>query len=136
MKIYRLFLFTFFSFSFIICNGQTKLSGKTYVAEVGATCKYGVGMIWTYQILEFKKDSVTVSYRVNASVASDRKEMYEHMYDHLKKTYKWKRSKNKLIIENYPEISKLTVQKSKIIGRDNIRMENMIFTEEVEQKAN
>jgi hypothetical protein len=136
MKIYRLFLFIFLSFSFISCNGQTKLSGKTYVAEVGATCKDGVGMIWTYQILEFKKDSVTVSYRVNASVASDRKEMYEHMYDYLKKTYKWKRSKNILTIENYPEISKLTIQKSKIIARYNERMENVIFTEEVEQKTN
>lgn len=122
------------SFWLINCNGQTKLAGKTFVAEVGATCKDmtdGGCMILTYRILEFKQDSVTISYRVKASCTpKERENGYEQMSDNLKKTYRWKIRKNILVIENCSEISQLTVQKSKIIGRDNEQMKNIIFTAE------
>lgn len=106
-------------FCFISCNGQTKLAGKTYVAKIGATCKDGIGMIYTSRILKFDKNTVTSFYKVTASVSPDLKEGYEHMYDHLTKTYKWKMKKGVLIFENCKEFGVLNIQNSKIIGQDN-----------------
>lgn len=127
--------------SFLFINGYAqKLANKTYIAEMGATCKDmtdGGCMIYTYRILEFKKDSVTVSYRVKANCTSkDRENGYEQMYDNLKKTYRWKSYKNILTLENFSEISNFTVDKSKIIGRDNERMRTILFTEVAGQKTN
>ena len=126
-KILTLLILTFW---FINCNGQTKLSGKTYVAAIGATCKDGIGMIYTSRILKFDKNTVTSSYKVTASVSPELKDGYEHMYDDLTKTYKWKINKNVLIIENCKELGELKIQKSKIIGRDNDGMTAIEFIEQ------
>jgi hypothetical protein len=119
----KAFTLIFLTFWLISCNGQTKLAGKTYVAEIGATCKDmtdGGCMIFTYRILEFKQDSVTISYRVKASCTpKERENGYEHMYDNLTKIYKWKINKDILIIENCKEFGKLKIQKSKLIGQDD-----------------
>lgn len=129
-NIIKLFsVLTFLTCFFTKVGAQTKLTGKTYVAEVGATCKDGVGMIWTYRILDFKKDSVVVSYRVKENIIPERKGMYEHMYDNLKKTYKWKNNNKIVSIENCKEFSKLTIQKSKLIGQDS-EMKPIVFEEE------
>lgn len=105
-------------------NAQTTLIGKRYITEAGETCKDGIGMLYTYRILDFKKDSVVIYYKVIADVISERKSMYEHMYDNLKKTYKWKVKKDVLIIDQCKEFSKMTIQKSTLISQ------NLIFNEE------
>lgn len=110
-------------------NAQASPMGKRYIAEVGATCKDGIGMLYTYRILDFKKDSVVISYKVLAEVIPERKEMYEHMYDNLEKTYKWKVKKGILIIDNCNEFNKMTIQKSTLINK-NIEMKPLVFKQE------
>ncbi len=105
-------------------NAQTTLIGKRYIAQVGETCKDGIGMLYTYRILDFKKDSVVIYYKVIAEVIPERKAMYEHMYDNLKKPYKWKVKKGILIIDNCKEFNKMTIQKSTLIGQ------NLVFNQE------
>lgn len=107
------------SFCFTSSYAQTKLAGKIYVAKIGETCKDGIGMIYTSRILKFDSNLVTSFYKVSASVSPELKEGYEHMYDHLIKTYKWETSNDVLIIENCKEFGILKIQKSKIIGLDN-----------------
>jgi hypothetical protein len=124
------FILIFLFFWLISCNGQTKLAGKTYVAEIGATCKDGIGMIYTSRILKFDKNTVTSSYKVIASVSPELKAGYEHMYDDLTKTYKWKINKDIIIIENCKELGNLKIQKSKLIGQDNDSMTAIEFIEQ------
>jgi hypothetical protein len=119
MNIYKFFIFIFLSFSNISCSGQNKLEGNTYIAEIRATCKDGIGMIYTSRILKFDKDIVTSSYKVVASVSPEFKDGYEHMYDSLTKVYKWKIEKDVLILENCKEFGGLKIHNSKIIGYDN-----------------
>ncbi|MDN3693892.1 hypothetical protein QWZ06_17175 [Chryseobacterium tructae] len=130
MNIYRLLILIFLPFLFINGNRQTKLEGKTYVAEIGATCKDGIGMIYTSRILKFDKNTVTSSYKVVASVSKERKNTYEQMYDNLTKVYKWKIEKNVLIFENCKEFGTLKIQNSKIIGYDNDWMKAIEFKEQ------
>ncbi|WP_160136954.1 hypothetical protein [Chryseobacterium sp. c4a] len=130
MNIYRLLILIFLPFLFINGNRQTKLEGKTYIAELPATCKDGIGMIYTSRILTFDKNTVTSSYKVVASVSKERKNTYEHMYDNLTKVYKWKIEKNVLIFENCKEYGMLKIQNSKIIGYDNDWMTAIEFKEQ------
>jgi hypothetical protein len=109
----------FISFCFTSSYAQTKLAGKIYIAEVGETCKDGIGMIYTSRILKFDSNLVTSYYKVYASVSPELKEGYEHMYDHLIKTYKWEIRNDILVFENCKEFGILKIQKSKIIGLDN-----------------
>jgi len=128
------YIFLLIVFTMIIAcqnsNAQTKLIGKTYVAEIGATCKDGIGMIYKYRILKFDKNTVTSSYKVFASVSPELKKGYEQMYDDLTKTYNWKIEKNALLIENCNEFSKMTIQKSRIVGYDNDWKQSIEFTEQ------
>ena len=128
----NLFLLTIFVL-IIACqntDAQTKLIGKTYIAEIGATCKDGIGMIYKYRILKFDKNTVTSSYKVVASVAPERRKGYESMYDDLTKTYQWKTEKDILLIENCKEFSKMKIQKSRIIGYDNDWKQAIEFVEQ------
>ncbi|HEX8015617.1 MAG TPA: hypothetical protein VF465_10325 [Flavobacterium sp.] len=53
----QVFAIIFSFFLFINGYGQMKFANKTYVVEMGATCKDmtdGGCMIYTYRILEFK----------------------------------------------------------------------------------
>lgn len=118
------------SFMFISCNGQVELNGKTYVAKIGETCKDGIGMIYTSRILKFDKSTVTSSYKVIASVSPERKYGYEHMYDSLTKTYKWRIDKGNLIIENGKELEKMKILNTKLIGYDNNWNRQIEFTEQ------
>ena len=111
-------------------DAQTKITGKTYIAEIEATCKDGIGMIYKYRILKFDKNTVTISYKVFASVAPERKKGYEGMYDYLTKTYQWKVEKDILLIENCKEFSKMKIYKSKIIGYDNDWNQPIEFVEQ------
>jgi len=111
-------------------NAQRKLIGKTYVAEIGATCKDGIGMIYKYRILKFDKNTVTSSYKVVASVSPELKKRYEQMYDDLTKTYNWKIEKDVLLIKNCNEFSKMTIQKSRIVGYDNDWKQSIEFAEQ------
>ena len=129
MKIYRLALFILLCCAVTSCTAQTKPTGKTYTAEVAATCKDGVGMIWIYCVLEFTKDSVTISYRVEESVIEARKGTYVHMYDHLKKTCRWKSTDNRLTIEHCNEFRNWKLQESTITA-ENSEKKQIVFTEE------
>jgi len=124
----------FFVLTILACvsgevSAQTKLTGKTFISEAGATCRDGIGMIYTYRILDFKNDSVIVSYRVVESVIPEKIGMYEHMYDNLKKIFKWNVNKNILTIENCKEFNKMTIQESTLISQDG-EMKPIIFEEE------
>ena len=120
------------SFSLISCNRQTKLEGKTYVAEIKQTCKEGIGSLFISRVLKFDRNIVTSSYKVVASlseVSQERKNGYENMYDNLTKTYKWRIDKGVLILENDKDLGKFKIQKSKLIGYDNDWMMAIEFTE-------
>ena len=72
-KISIIFIFFFNASS----NGQSQLTGRMYKAEISASCKEmsdGGCMIYSYCILEFKKNIVTVSYSTKAYCSPEEKE--------------------------------------------------------------
>jgi len=123
-----------FLLSIIGINVQNDLTGKNFKALVGETCKYmtdGGCMIYTYRFLNFKKDSVVVSYEVIASCTpKERESNYNHMYDNLTKTYKWSANSNTITIIGLDEYGKLTLQNSKLIGEDKLTKRYIEFNEE------
>lgn len=115
----------------ISCDQPTRLEGKIYIAEIQQTCKDGVGSLFISRILKFNKNTATSFYKVVASVSPERKKSYEHMYENLTKTYKWRISKDILIIENGKELVEFKIQKSKLTGYDNDWKKAIEFTEQV-----
>ncbi|OQP46821.1 hypothetical protein A4H97_04670 [Niastella yeongjuensis] len=109
-------------------KAQTKLTNKTFKAEIGQLCKDELGTIYTYCLLNFKKDSVTVSTSVIADVPPEKKDIYEHADDNSAKVYKWKAHNNLLSIIDCKEYSQLTIKKSQLVY--HITSGDIIFTEE------
>jgi len=116
----------------ILVNTQVDPTGKTYSAKVNETCKTmsdGGCMIYTYRVLNFKKDSVIVSYRVIAECSTKSLEKgYENMHNNLTKTYKWTLKNETINIEGFDEYGTLSIANSKLIGKDNIE-----FIEEIKK---
>lgn len=130
MIIYQKLLFIFLFFLNVNCTKDLKLHSKTYVAKTGTTCKDGIGVIYTYRVLKFNQKTVTISFRVIASVADNLKDRYEHMYDHLTKRYNFKIDDKIVIIENCNDFGKLKIEKSKLLFRDKNSKQEIHFIEE------
>src|SRR5687768_17354951 len=96
-------------------KAQTKLTNKTFKAQTGQLCKDGLGTIYTYCLLNFKKDSVIVSHSVIADVLPEKKDRYEDAYDNSAQVYKWKVQKNLLSIIGCKEYSQLTMKNSQLV---------------------
>ncbi len=133
MIIYQKLLFIFLFFLNTNYNKEINLNGKTFVAKTGMTCKDGIGMIYTYRVIKFNQKTVTISYRVIASVADNLKDQYQHMYDHLTKTYNWKIDNNIVIIENCNDFGKLKIEKSKLLFSDKNSKQEIHFIEEIKK---
>jgi hypothetical protein len=105
-------------------------TGKNYKAIIGETCKDmtdGGCMIYTYQNLNFSKDSVVVSYQVIANCSpKERESNYNHMYDNQTKTYKWNMIDKTIKIEGFDSFSKLTFQDSKLISENKVEFNEVI----------
>ena len=110
-------------------KAQTKLTNKTFKAQTGELCKDQLGTIYTYCLLDFKKDSVTVSQSVIADVPPEKKAMYEDAYDNSAKVYKWKIHNNLLSIIDCKEYSQLTMKNLQLVYHST-RAGDIIFTEE------
>ena len=115
-------------------NIKNDLIGKSYKALVGESCKEmtnGGCMIYTYRILNFKTDSVVVSYQVMAYCSPKEIENnYAHLYDNLTKTYKWTVSNDTITINGLDDYGKLTLQNSNLIGVDKSTKRKIEFSEE------
>lgn len=115
-------------------NIKNDLTGKSYKALVGESCKdmtNGGCMIYTYRILNFKTDSVVVSYQVMAYCSPKEIENnYAHLYDNLTKTYKWTASNDTITINGLDDYGKLTLQNSSLIGEDKSTKRKIEFSEE------
>ena len=125
--IITLLIMTFFILVVFFCmnfNQQSKIIGKTYIANLVETCKDGIGTLHKYRVLQFDKDSVKISYKVTANVNSlELKILYEHMFDNLEK-HKWENSKGKIIIQKFYEFNNLEIKEKKLIT------EKIEFTEQ------
>ena len=109
--------------------------GKNYKALVGETCKEmtnGGCMIYTYRILNFKLDSVVVSYQVIAAcLPKELDNNYTHMYDDLIETYSWSAQNDTITINGLDDYGPLTFQNSKLIGEDKFTKRPIEFIEEL-----
>jgi hypothetical protein len=117
-------------------NSQVPV-GRTYKALVGETCKEmtdGGCMIYTYQVLNFGHDSVTVSYQAIPSCSpKEREENYKEMYKNQIKKYKWTVQNDTLAIEGFDIYGKFFFQDSVLIGRDKYKNQNIEFLEQLKQ---
>ena len=106
---------------FISCISQNTLAGKTYKAEVSASCekfKNGGGcMIYDYCILEFEKNIVKVSYSTEASCTPKERENTYNNNVSQKTEYNYTIKNNVLNIKNFNTYGKLTIKQKKLIGR-------------------
>jgi hypothetical protein len=105
--------------------------GKTYEAEVGASCKiYAKGscMIYEYDALTFKKDTVMVSNRQAANCTDKEKEGRYKRSGEQSKSYKWTISNDTLTIENFNDYGKLVVKENQLIGANHYKKE-LVFKE-------
>lgn len=127
-------ILTFFISIFTLMNGigQTKLSGKTYTAEIETTCKAGIGTLFKYRVLKFGANTVTSYYKIIADVAPKLKAGYEHMYDNLTKRFQWKIDKGNLLFEDCKEFGEIKIQGSKLIVKDNKWKKELEFTEQAQ----
>ncbi|MFT3702025.1 MAG: hypothetical protein QM802_06635 [Agriterribacter sp.] len=97
------------------------LKGKTFEAEVQATCKTmsdGGCMIYTYCVLKFEEDKVTVSHPVKAvCTPKEREANYAHLDNNETKQYKWfVNSKQEITIEGFADYGNLIWKNNKLIG--------------------
>lgn len=118
-----IFLFTLLAFNHAKAQNADP-AGKTYKAQTGAACKEMTGggcMIYTYCVLKFKKDSVQVSYPVKAACTpGEREKTYEHMYDHLVKTYTWNASGETLQINGFSEYGTLIMKNARLAWNEKL----------------
>lgn len=108
-------------------------SGKKYKALLSEACKLmtdGGCMIYTYRVLAFNQDSVTVSYEVNAKCnPQEREKNYNNPFQYPIKNYKWSTRSNQLIIEGFNEYGELILQNATITGFDKSSGRRIEFSE-------
>lgn len=115
---------------------STQQTGKKYKALLSESCKLmtdGGCMIYTYRVLNFNKDSVTVSYEVEAKCTpQDREKNYINQLRNAVKSYKWSNRNNLLLIEGFDEYGELIFQNTTITGRDKSSGRSVEFKEVLE----
>jgi hypothetical protein len=120
--------------SLLSITNQNNPAGKNFKALLGQSCREmtdGGCMIYTYRILNFKSDSVEVSYQVMAYCSpNERQNNYNHTNDHLIKTYKWSVCKDSLSIHGLDDYGTLIFQNSTLIGEDKSTKRKIVFSEE------
>ena len=113
---------------------QNDPTGKNFKALIGQSCREmtdGGCMIYTYRILNFKSDSVEVSYQVMAYCSpNERQNNDNHTQDKLTKTYKWSVCKDSLSIHGLDDYGTLIFQNSTLIGEDKSTKRKIVFSEE------
>lgn len=114
-------------------NVQNNPTGKNFKALVNETCKEmtdGGCMVYTYRILHFKTDSVTVSYQVIAYCSpKERENNYSNIYENFTKKYSWSVSKDTLTIYGLDDYGKLIFHNSKLYGSDKNTKRKIEFNE-------
>lgn len=130
----KLLIILAFVQSMLGINIQNDPTGKNFKALVNESCRElteGGCMVYTYRILNFKTDSVVVSYQVMAYCSpKERENNYNHMYDNLIKTYKWSANSDTITINGLDDYGKLTIQNSKLVGEDKLTKRYIEFNEE------
>jgi hypothetical protein len=120
--------------SLLSITNQNNPAGKNFKALLGQSCRAltdGGCMIYTYRILNFRSDSVEVSYQVMAYCSPyERQNNYNHTNDHLIKTYKWSVCKDSLSIHGLDDYGTLIFQNSTLIGEDKSTKRKIVFSEE------
>jgi hypothetical protein len=112
---------------------QNDPTGKHFKALVGQSCGKmidGGCTIYTYRILNFRSDSVEVSYQVEAyCTPNERQNNDNHTQDKLTKTYKWSVCKDSLSIHGLDDYGTLIFQNSTLIGEDKSTKRKIVFGE-------
>ena len=130
----KLLIILAFVQSILGINIQNAPTGKNFKALVNESCKEltdGGCMVYTYRILNFKTDSVVVSYQVMAYCSpKERENNFSNIYDNFTKTYSWSVSKDTLTINGLDDYGKLIFQNSKLIGGDKSTKRKIEFSEE------
>ncbi len=87
-------------------------------------------MIYTYRVLKFSPDSVTVSYEVDAKCTpQEREKNYNNQLKNAVKNYKWSTRNNLLLIEGFDEYGELIFQNATITGFDKSSGRSVEFRE-------
>jgi len=130
----KLLIILVFVQSILGINIQNDPTGKNFKALVNESCREltdGGCMVYTYRILNFKTDSVVVSYQVIAYCSpKERENNFSNIYDNFTKTYSWSVSKDTLTINGLDDYGKLIFQNSKLIGGDKSTKRKIEFSEE------
>jgi len=132
-----------FSLSIVIMQSSeagnpASIAGKTYSAEISASCKAmsdGMCMLYTYCILDFKKDSVNMYYITKASCTNKSKEAgYANNTKEKLVSYKWKMNENTLIIEGFEAFAPFTLKGNRLTGTKEVnhKKEELEFKEGIE----
>lgn len=131
----KILIFLGFVQSMLGVKIKNDLTGKCYKALVGESCREmtnGGCMIYTYRILNFKTDSVVVSYQVTAFCLPKEKENnYAHLNVNSTKTYKWTVNSDTITICGLDDYGKLTIQNSTLFGEDKWTKRKIEFSEEL-----
>jgi hypothetical protein len=130
----KLLIILAFVQSMLGINIQNDPTGKNFKALVNESCRDltdGGCMVYTYRILNFKTDSVVVSYQgMTYCSPKERENNFSNIYDNFTKTYSWSVSKDTLTINGLDDYGKLIFQNSKLIGADKSTKRKIEFSEE------
>lgn len=130
MKLSIIIMSLFFAGSSI----HPDITGKTYQAEVQATCKTmkdGGCMIYTYCVLSFEKDQVAISTYVKASCTAKEKEAgYESRNGKDFRQYKWHTKNNIVYIEGFEDYGAFTYKEETLVASKDVngKREPLIFS--------
>lgn len=115
------YLFTFiFAGLLNTALAQSRPSGF-YAALISQACKEmtdGGCIISTTCLLDFKGDSVTVTYQYNADCTPKTKEAaYEQLNGRPGTTYRWKTKKNTIVIDGFKDYGALAISDDNLVGK-------------------
>ena len=136
MKFKTIIILLLSIFGFTNLIAQNKIIGKTYIAEVGASCKQmdnGGCMIYFYCSFKFEKDSVLVSNFTKVSCTPTEKESFYNTILPVKVKYSYKIKNNVITIKNFTAYGKLKYYLGDIIGRIEMNYkeyEKLIFEQQ------
>jgi hypothetical protein len=115
----------------VSAGAQGPPEGKTFRALTGSSCKEmanGGCTVYTFCVIAFVKDSVSVAYEVGAHCTDSLKEAgYEQSMGKKGKMYAWELQKDVLIISGFNEYGPLRMGNDQLVGIKNHNPERLLY---------
>lgn len=116
---------------FLDTHAQTNPVGKTFIAEIYVACKEGnTGSctLFGYCVLNFEKDSVTVSYSQKAACSAKEIEMNYTRDNQSSRVFSWDLKNSQVRINGFLDYGVLLLKDNTLVGKiQKNKLEDLVF---------